>query len=125
MEKNILILTAGYGEGHNTAARNIASALELVTQGAVKSQVLDLFDVCYGTWNDIIKKAYLGTINHAPVVWEKVYNILDNTRLFEQSLGSLSRVRVELEKIVARDQPAAIVSTYPRHSPVENPHGPV
>jgi len=29
--KKVLILTAGFGDGHNTAARNVADALELIS----------------------------------------------------------------------------------------------
>ena len=41
--KKILILTAAFGDGHNTAARNIRDALEHMCDD-VKVEVLDLFD---------------------------------------------------------------------------------
>jgi hypothetical protein len=52
--KKILIFTAGFGEGHNTAARNIRDALELVGSDEVNVQVVDLFDRCYGKLNEFI-----------------------------------------------------------------------
>ena len=41
--KKILILTAAFGDGHNTAARNIRDALEHLCDD-VKVEVLDLFE---------------------------------------------------------------------------------
>ena len=45
--KKILIFTAGFGEGHNTAARNIRDALEHIAPDEARVEVLDLFDTCY------------------------------------------------------------------------------
>jgi len=52
--KKVLILTAGFGEGHNAAARNLRDALELVSDD-VKVEVLDLFESCYGSFNTVAK----------------------------------------------------------------------
>ena len=113
MAQNILILTAGYGEGHNTAARNIHTAVETISGGGTKACVMDLFDTCYGSLNSVVKKAYLGAIDRAPKVWQKFYELLDSTQIFEQSLGSLAKVRGALEQILDQDKPFAVVSTYP------------
>ena len=51
--------TAGFGEGHNAAARNIRDALEHISDD-VKVEVLDLFETSYGSINELVKKAYLG-----------------------------------------------------------------
>lgn len=40
--KKVLILTAGFGEGHNAAARNLRDALELIAPDT-QVEVLDLF----------------------------------------------------------------------------------
>ena len=36
MEKRILILTAGFGEGHNSAARGIREGLATLSEGAAR-----------------------------------------------------------------------------------------
>ena len=36
--KKVLILTAGFGEGHNSAARNLRDALELIDELRFQSQ---------------------------------------------------------------------------------------
>ena len=38
----VLILTAGFGEGHNAAARNLAAAVD-AAGGAGTAQIADLF----------------------------------------------------------------------------------
>src|SRR5260221_13887040 len=80
--KKILIFTAGFGEGHNTAARNIRYALELVAPHEVSVQVVDLFDHCYGKPNEFLRKAYIAAINRTPRVWGKIYSVIDGTQFF-------------------------------------------
>jgi processive 1,2-diacylglycerol beta-glucosyltransferase len=63
--KKVLILTAGFGEGHNAAARNLRDALELVSD-EVKVEVLDLFESSYGSFNTLAKSAYLNMVQYAP-----------------------------------------------------------
>ena len=71
--KKILILTAAFGDGHNTAARNIRDALEHICND-VKVEVLDLFEASYGPFNTLAKKTYLGIVQYAPRLWESVYS---------------------------------------------------
>ena len=52
--KKILILTTAFGDGHNTAARNIRDALEHICDD-VKVEVLDLFEASYGAFNTLAK----------------------------------------------------------------------
>jgi len=60
--KKILILTASFGDGHNTAARNIRDALEQISDD-VKVEVLDLFEASYGAFNTLAKKTYSASCN--------------------------------------------------------------
>jgi hypothetical protein len=72
----ILILTAGYGEGHNSAARGIQSALTRLEHGN-DVELHDLFAETYGHVNDWIRKGYLTLINNWPRSWGHVYKWLD------------------------------------------------
>lgn len=114
-EKRILIFTAGFGEGHNAAARNLKSALERAAppETGVTAEVFDFFESCYGRMNELAKKAYLATINNAPVVWERIYELLDNTKLLELNLPAMWAMRKSLAETIAREEPDAVVSTYP------------
>jgi UDP-N-acetylglucosamine:LPS N-acetylglucosamine transferase len=114
MARKIFVLTAGYGEGHNTAAKNVRTAIESL--GNAEAQVFDLFDVCYGRMNKFATKAYLAAINRTPGIWQKFYRVLDETTLVEGTLFTMSRMRGVLAKMIEDQKPDAIVSTYPVYS---------
>ncbi len=113
--KKVLILTAGFGDGHNTAARNIAEAIDLTSEEA-KVEVLDLLESSLGTFNGIVKKAYLGIVQYAPSVWGGIYAWLDNSQFLDQHLGGYKRLRNGLEDILKETQPDCVVSTYPLYA---------
>jgi len=114
--KKILILTAAFGDGHNTAARNIRDALEHICDD-VKVEVLDLFEASYGAFNTLAKKTYLGMVQYAPRLWGSLYSLMENP-VVERNLGSFTRLANALEDIVHETQPDGIVSTYPVYAHV-------
>lgn len=111
--KKILIFTAGFGEGHNTAARNIRDALELIAPDEVNVEVLDLFDACYGKLNAFFRKAYITAINKTPRIWGKFYDVIDGTQFVESNMTVLSKMKRALVDLVRQLEPDAVVSTYP------------
>jgi processive 1,2-diacylglycerol beta-glucosyltransferase len=111
--KKILIFTAGFGEGHNTAARNIRDALEHIAPDEAKVEVLDLFDTCYGKLNDFFRKAYITAINRTPRVWGKIYSVIDGTLFVESNVMMLAKMKRAMSDVLADLEPDAVVSTYP------------
>src|ERR1700755_1867812 len=111
--KKILIFTAGFGEGHNTAARNICDAPEHIARDEAKVEVLDLFDTCYGKLNDWVRKAYITAINRTPRVWGKIYNVIDGTQFVESNMAMLTKMKRAMSEVLNRYVPDAVVSTYP------------
>ena len=97
--KKVLILTAGFGDGHNTAARNVADALELISDD-VKVEVLDVFQSSLGLVNDILKKTYLGLARYAPGVWNGIYSMLDNSKSLESKLLAFGKLKSALADIL-------------------------
>jgi processive 1,2-diacylglycerol beta-glucosyltransferase len=114
--KKILIFTAGFGEGHNTAARNIRDALELVAPDEASVQVVDLFDRCYGKLNEFLRKAYIAAINRTPRVWGKIYNVIDGTQFVESNMVMLAKMKRSMADLLSQIEPDAIVSTYPLYN---------
>lgn len=108
--KKVVILTAGYGEGHNSAANGLKSAL---AELGVQATVCDLFASTYGVWNDLSRKFYLALINRAPGVWRKVYELLHRTRLLEKSSFTLGKLRRSLARLISEQEPDVVVLTYP------------
>lgn len=117
--RKILILTAGFGSGHNSAAFGLRDAIEEVNEDA-KVEVLDLFHHCYGRTNELATKLFLGVIQHAPALWGGMYQMLDKTTLIERQMALLSKPREALRDILKSTEPDAIVSTYPAYSYVVN-----
>jgi processive 1,2-diacylglycerol beta-glucosyltransferase len=114
--KKVLILTAGFGEGHNAAARNLRDALELMSED-VKVEVLDLFESSYGAFNTLAKNAYQGMVQYAPKFWGGIYSLLDGPK-FPGSGAGFSRLKNALGDIVHETQPDCVVSVYPVYASV-------
>jgi UDP-N-acetylglucosamine:LPS N-acetylglucosamine transferase len=109
--KKILILTAGFGDGHNAAARSLRNAIEFLDEDA-RAEVLDLFADSYGVFNTLARKTYLGMVQYAPSLWGGIYSMLENP-FVEKQLGSFTRLQTMLEKILNETHPDCVVSTYP------------
>ena len=109
--KKILILTAGFGEGHNSAARGIRDALTQISpESSVKCR--DLFAEAFGVINEIVRRAYVFGINRAPHIWSDIYSWIDQYPDFHRGLRWFSRARARLGQIVKHDRPDIIVSVF-------------
>jgi UDP-N-acetylglucosamine:LPS N-acetylglucosamine transferase len=115
--KKVLILTAGFGDGHNTAARNVADAVEMISDEA-KVEVLDVFQSSLGLLNDVLKKAYLGLTRFAPGVWSGIYSMLDSSKKLESNLLAFGNLKDALQGIIEQSQPDCVISTYPVYAHV-------
>ena len=114
--KKILILTAGFGDGHNAAARNLRDAIEWLDENA-RAEVLDLFADSYGAFNTLARKTYLGMVQYAPRLWGGIYSMLESPFVGSQ-LGNFPRLQELLETILGETQPDCVVSTYPIYAHV-------
>jgi processive 1,2-diacylglycerol beta-glucosyltransferase len=109
--KLVLILTAGYGEGHNSAARALQSAFN--EQPGIRAELVDLFALQAPRLNQVTRRGYLRLINTAPKVWSALYRWFDHSPLVPHTFRFLAGHRRRLGRIIAEQQPAAICSTYP------------
>jgi processive 1,2-diacylglycerol beta-glucosyltransferase len=107
----ILILTAGYGEGHNSAARALQVAVR--EEPGATAEVVDLFALQAPRFNALSRHGYLGLIRRAPRVWSSVYRWLDRSPRAPEMFRLLASHRSLLARLIAEKQPTAIVSTYP------------
>jgi processive 1,2-diacylglycerol beta-glucosyltransferase len=113
--KNILILTAGFGEGHNSAARGIRDGLRKVSPEGTHVELHDLFSETYGIGNDWARVLYLGMINRTPPVWGVIYRWLDQQEKFAGNFRVFFMLKKQLRRMLARLQPNVIVSVYPAY----------
>jgi UDP-N-acetylglucosamine:LPS N-acetylglucosamine transferase len=116
MEKRILILTAGFGEGHNAAARGVRDGLAAISGGTGEVELHDLFAESYGLVNEWTRKSYLTVINRAPQAWSQFYRWLDRREKFGPQFRWLSRARARLSELLLRFRPTAVFSVYPVYS---------
>ncbi len=116
MEKKILILTAGFGEGHNSAARGIRAGVARIAGDAARVEVHDVFADTYGLANDCAREAYLALINNAPNAWSRVYAWLDRQQKFGGKLNVFFTARKRFRQLLGRFEPDVIISVYPAYS---------
>ena len=110
--KRILILTAGFGEGHNSAARGVRAGLARIAP-QVEVELRDLFPETFGVLNEIVRRAYIGLINRWPRSWRYVYDWLDRKNDFEQRFQRFRGLKKNLGRLLDRFQPDVVVSTFP------------
>jgi len=116
--RKILLLTAGYGEGHNAAARGLQAAFQHLAPDSVDAQFHDLFATTYGALHEQARRNYVTLINRAPRVWAAIYRLLDRTPLLALTLPFLGGLQRALAELIARERPAAILSVYPVYAHV-------
>src|SRR4051794_31045530 len=107
MSARLLILTAGYGEGHNAAARALAEACD-TEHGRGAARVVDVFALSAPKVNALTRRAYLATINGAPRVWSRLYAWIDRSNIVPRCMWMLGPERRLLAKIIADEAPLAI-----------------
>ncbi len=106
----ILIVTAAFGEGHNSAARNLAVALQAA--GAV-TQVSDPCLLGVPRLTSVVNRGYRYITTNFPNLWARIYRSTDNCDFSRQKSPILRRVETALAKLIDEFQPTAVVSTYP------------
>ncbi len=110
-----LVLTAGFGEGHNAAARAVAEAW-ISREGPGTATVLDVHATAAPRLNRWARRGYLCAINRTPGLWRAVYGWLDRSRVAARALGALPAERRVLEAAAVREQPDAILCSFPGYA---------
>ena len=115
MKKRILILTASFGEGHNSAARGVRDALARVAPAGTEVELRDLFAEAYGPINEVVRRAYLGLVNFAPRAWGFVYRWLDHKKDFDAEFARFSRLKIHFTALLERFQPDVVICSFPAY----------
>jgi processive 1,2-diacylglycerol beta-glucosyltransferase len=113
--KSILILTAGFGDGHNAAARNLCDALEQVSPDS-EVTVADLYERSYKRLNQFARQAYLGAVRYTPRLWAGIFKLVDKAPWLTDGGHGLGRLRLSLAEMIEATHPDCVVSTYPTYS---------
>lgn len=110
--RRLLILSAGFGEGHNAAARGLAAAAASAL-GPDGCAVADCLMEARPRTDAFLRRRYLGLINGMPGLWRLLYRATDSGTLYGPRIPLLGTARKALERRVADFQPDAICCTYP------------
>ncbi|MEO6002131.1 MAG: galactosyldiacylglycerol synthase [Opitutus sp.] len=112
MSARVLILTAGFGEGHNAAARALLAGFER-NAGTGSAEVHDAFALAAPRLNRAARGFYLTLINRAPRIWSEVYDWIDRSNFVRRRLWFFAREIRALAGLLERMRPGAICCTYP------------
>ena len=108
----ILVLTAGFGDGHNTAASSTAGAVRRLHPGE-EVVTCDLVSEALPAVAAVLKYLYQQAITHMPSAWRLVYRMLEKSDFDpDKQPWLLPLVRHLRDKIEAL-KPRVIISTYP------------
>lgn len=114
----ILIVTAAFGEGHNSAARNLGLALEAA--GAVV-RVCDPCLLGAPRLTALVNRGYRMVTTHFPRLWARIYKSTDRCDFSRQKSPVLRWPERALAGLIEEFRPTALVSTYPLY-PYFMPH---
>jgi processive 1,2-diacylglycerol beta-glucosyltransferase len=115
VKKRILILTASFGEGHNSAARGVRDGLARVAPDRVEVELRDLFADTYGPLNELVRRGYLALVNVAPRAWGSVYRWLDRKKDFDTNFRRFTRLKEHFAALLDRFRPDVVVATFPAY----------
>jgi processive 1,2-diacylglycerol beta-glucosyltransferase len=116
MKTKILILTAGFGEGHNSAARGVRDGLARVVPNEAEVELRDLFAEAYGSINDFVRRSYLALVNSAPRAWGIVYRWLDRKTDYDTEFRRLTRLKSHFAPLLAHFRPHIVVCSFPAYA---------
>ncbi len=106
----ILIVTAAFGEGHNSAARNLA--LAACAAGAF-TKVADPCQAATPTTTNLVSRAYRFVTTHMPRTWAWIYQMTDRCDFSNPRLPLMRKPERALAEMIQDSKPDAVVSTYP------------
>ncbi len=106
----LLILTAAFGEGHNSAARNLALA---ASDLGAETRVVDPCLLATPQLTAVMQWGYRLVTTHFPLIWESIYKATDKCDFSRPNLPLMRRPESFLQTLIEEYQPDGIVSTYP------------
>jgi processive 1,2-diacylglycerol beta-glucosyltransferase len=110
MAARILIITAAFGEGHNSAARNMALALQEL---GAEAKVADPCMLGAPVSTKYICMGYRLITTYAPRLWYRVYMRTDGVDFTRQRFPLMRKPERKLGELLDTFQPDAVVCTYP------------
>ncbi len=112
--RKVLIFTTGFGDGHNSAARNVRDAFQHL--GGFDAEVHDPYVAVNPRASKTLQVAYNFSIQRVPVTWKAFFWLYDKTPVFDWTLPTLGTLKEALRVLLSENTPSAVVTTYPVYS---------
>jgi processive 1,2-diacylglycerol beta-glucosyltransferase len=112
--RKILIFTTGFGDGHNSAARNLRDAFG--SMPGFDAEVHDPYVAVNPRASKTLQVAYNFSIQRVPVTWKAFFWLYDKTPVFDWTLPTLGNLREALRVMLCEKKPASVITTYPVYS---------
>lgn len=112
--RKVLIFTAAFGDGHNTAARNVRDALDDMPGFA--AEVVDPYIATSPSTARILRAGYSFSIQRLPISWRAIYWLYDRTPLFRWTLPTFRKITCEIRRLLREHRPCAVITTYPAYN---------
>jgi processive 1,2-diacylglycerol beta-glucosyltransferase len=106
----LLIVTAAFGEGHNSAARNLGLALDAA---GAETRVCDPCQIGAPRVTGVLSRGYRWIITYFPKIWAKIYRATDRADFSRKRVPLMRKPELALARLMEEFQPDAVVSTYP------------
>jgi len=115
-EKRVLILTASYGSGHNTAARFTAVALSKLYGSQINVKIVDLIELLPATVGKLTSFFYEFSMLYLPIAWDVLFVVTNHILYLFPGLKKFLPVVYNVDRVkkILQDVPSDIyVSTHP------------
>ena len=114
--ERILILTMGFGTGHNETAKVLCSAYRRLP--GVYAEMIDLLELIPKTFHPILQNGYNGMLNRFPIFYHYLYDWTHHNKMFRYVSSELIEkmgwsIRKKMAQLFEQVQPTRIVSTHP------------
>ena len=109
----VLVLTAAFGDGHNSAARHVALALE---QSGADAEVVDLLQEASPWLATLLRGGYRAAITHWPWAWRRLYRWADKVSYEAKGWDLFGGLAEVLAQRLGRQPVDLLVSTYPLYA---------
>lgn len=107
----ILLLSAGYGDGHNTAARNVAAGLARLAPDEA-TRIVDASDEVHSLLSSMCKSGYQMLITRTPWLWGMIFRRTAKQKIDRRTDPVVRSFERPLDDLLRRERPRAIVCTY-------------
>ena len=111
--KNILVVTASMGSGHNKAANAVAEAIKR-KYPANKVNVIDFMSTETAYFNSLVKDIYLKMLDHTPNVYEFFYKFTsDSTKGSTIQSVFAHAMKKNMKELIKKYEADMVICTHP------------